>query len=191
MMTIYSIIALAVALAMDAFAVSIATGAYLGNLHTRQIFRLSWHFGLFQAIMPVTGWFSGTTIHDYIAAYAHWVAFGLLVLIGSNMIRGAFSDGVEGIKNDPTKGLSLILLSVATSIDAFAAGLSLSVLNVSIIYPAVIIGITASGFTLLGLYLGSRFAGIVFLKQYTEVLGGIILYMIGAQILYQNGASGI
>jgi len=191
-MTIYSIIALAVALAMDAFAVSIATGAYLGNLHTRQIFRLSWHFGLFQAVMPVAGWFSGTTISGYIAACAHWVAFGLLVLIGSNMIRGAFSDGVEEInKNDPTKGLSLVMLSVATSIDAFAAGLSLSVLNVSIIYPAAIIGITASGFTLIGLYLGSRFAGIVFLKQYTELLGGIILYVIGVQILYQHGVSGI
>lgn len=191
-MTIYSIIALAVALAMDAFAVSIATGAYLRNLHPRQIFRLSWHFGLFQAMMPVAGWFSGTTVSDYIEAYAHWIAFGLLFLIGSNMIRGVFRDHEEEYnKNDPTKGFSLIILSVATSIDAFAAGLSLSVLNVSIIYPAVIIGLTASGFTLFGLYLGSRFARIVFLRKYTELLGGIILYMIGAQILYQHAVLGI
>ena len=177
---------------MDAFAVSIATGAYLQTLHSRQIFRLSWHFGLFQAMMPVVGWFSGTTVHGYIEAYAHWIAFGLLFFIGSNMIRGAFSDkGGEYNKKDPTKGFSLVVLSVATSIDAFAAGLSLSILNVSIVLPAVIIGITASGFTISGLYLGSRSAKIVFLKKYTEFLGGVILYAIGVQILYQHGGFGI
>lgn len=188
-MTIYSIIALAVALAMDAFAVSIATGAYLTSLHIRQVFRLSWHFGLFQAMMPVIGWYSGTTVHVYIEAFDHWIAFGLLVFIGSNMIRGAFTERDEEYdKKDPTKGFSLVMLSVATSIDAFAAGLSLSVLNVSIVIPAFVIGITAAGFTVFGLYLGSRSANILFLKKYTELFGGVILYGIGIQLLYQHGA---
>jgi manganese efflux pump family protein len=191
-MTIYSIIALAVALAMDAFAVSIATGAYLQSIRPRQVFRLSWHFGLFQAMMPVIGWYSGTVVHDYIEAFDHWIAFGLLFFIGSNMIRGAFSDhDEESDKKDPTKGLSLVMLSVATSIDAFAAGLSLSVLRVSIVLPAFVIGITAAGFTILGLYLGSRSATILFLKKYTEFFGGIILYGIGIHILYQHGAMGM
>lgn len=191
-MTIFSIIALAVALAMDAFAVSIATGAYLTSLHIRQVFRLSWHFGLFQGMMPVIGWYSGTTVQESIEVYAHWIAFGLLFFIGSNMIRGAFTDhDEEPDKKDPTKGTSLVMLSVATSIDAFAAGLSLSVLNVSIVIPSFVIGITAAGFTIFGLLLGSRSAKIMYLKKYTELFGGVILYGIGIQILYQHGALGI
>ncbi len=188
-MTIYSIIALAVALAMDAFAVSIATGAHLKTVNFRQFFRLSWHFGFFQALMPVIGWYSGTTVHEFIEAFDHWIAFGLLVFIGSNMVRGAFSGQDEKYdKKDPTKGFNLVMLSVATSIDAFAAGLSLSVLNISIILPALFIGITATGFTVFGLYFGSKSIKLLLFKKYAEIFGGLILYVIGIHILYQHGA---
>ncbi|MBW1842568.1 MAG: manganese efflux pump, partial [Deltaproteobacteria bacterium] len=118
---------------MDAFAVSIATGVILKDVSSRQTFRLSWHFGLFQAMMPVIGWAAGMTIRAYIERYDHWVAFGLLTFVGANMIKAAFQDDKGDDKpKDPTRGMTLVMLSVATSIDALAVGLSLSILNVSI-----------------------------------------------------------
>lgn len=187
-MTGVGIIGLAVALAMDAFAVSIATGAFLCAVSARQFFRLSWHFGFFQTIMPVIGWYSGMVVHSRIDVYGYWVAFGLLMFIGTGMLRSAVSGGDERRKTkDPTRGLSLVMLSIATSVDALAAGLSLSVLKVSIILPAIIIGVTAAGFTLLGLYFGSRSVKLLRVKPYAEIFGGVILYAIGAHILYQHG----
>ncbi|MCK5195152.1 MAG: manganese efflux pump, partial [Desulfobulbaceae bacterium] len=104
---------------MDAFAVSIATGVSLKDVSFRQTFRLSWHFGLFQAMMPVIGWSAGLSIRAYIEGYDHWVAFVLLAFVGINMIREAFQhDKGEEQKKDPTKGVTLVILSVATSIDA-------------------------------------------------------------------------
>lgn len=139
-MHILTIFGIAVALAMDAFAVAIATGVSLKQVSVRQTFRLSWHFGLFQALMPVIGWVFGTTIKGYVDAYAHWVAFILLALVGSNMLKEAIladedDDGEAPPKKDSTKGMTLVVLSVATSIDALAVGLSMSMLQVSIAYP--------------------------------------------------------
>ena len=120
-MTGINILAIAIALAMDAFAVSIATGVSLKNVSLRQTFRLSWHFAPFQALMPVIGWGAGQRVHAIVDAYAHWLAFGLLTIIGVNMIREALKgDAGEKQKRDPTKGASLVMLSVATSIDALA-----------------------------------------------------------------------
>jgi putative Mn2+ efflux pump MntP len=180
--------ALAVALAMDAFAVAIAAGICLGTIHWRQNFRLAWHFGLFQAIMPVIGWGLGLTVRDLIAAYDHWVAFGLLLFVAQNMLREAFQkdDTCERAK-DPTKGLTLVMLSVATSLDALAVGLSLSVVNVSIWTPAVIIGIVACLFTTFGLHLGQRIAKAARVRQLADVLGGTVLLIIGLNILRVHG----
>lgn len=184
-----SILGIAVALAMDAFAVAIATGVSLKKVSVRQTFRLSWHFGLFQALMPLMGWFFGTTIKNYVESYAHWIAFALLFLVGANMLREAFEleEAAEKDKKDATKGLTLVMLSVATSIDALAVGFSMSLLQVSIIYPAIIIGIVAGLFTIAGLQLGKKAANIEKLSPIAEILGGLVLWGIGINILREQG----
>jgi putative Mn2+ efflux pump MntP len=177
-----SIVALAVALAMDAFAVALAAGAILRPLTFRPCFRLAFHFGLFQAIMPVIGWLAGLTVQSFVAAWSHWIAFCLLMYIGGRMIHEALAakEGVERA-NDPSKGLTLMALSVATSIDALAVGLTLAMLDVVIWIPSLVIGLVAAGFTVMGLFLGTR-AGKLWGKR-VEVAGGAILIMIGLKIL--------
>jgi len=189
-MQILTTFGIAVALAMDAFAVAIATGVSLKQVSLRQTFRLSWHFGLFQAMMPIIGWALGASIQDYVAAYAHWVAFIMLALVGSNMLREAIltdddEDETVAVK-DSTKGMTMVMLSVATSIDALAVGLSMSMLQVSIAYPALIIGIVAGLFTIAGLHLGKRVARLTWLSTWAEILGGLVLWMIGLNILREN-----
>ena len=189
-MHILTILGIAVALAMDAFAVAIATGVALRQVSFRQTFRLSWHFGLFQALMPVIGWGVGSSIQSYVETYAHWVAFVLLALVGSNMLKEALlTDDEEepAPRKDATKGMTLVVLSIATSIDALAVGLSMSMLNVSIAYPAIIIGIVAGLFTITGLHLGKRVAGLAWLSNWAEALGGLVLWIIGLNILRENG----
>jgi putative Mn2+ efflux pump MntP len=177
-----SLIALAVALAMDAFAVALAAGVILQPLRFRPCFRLAFHFGLFQAMMPVIGWLAGLTIRSFVAAWSHWIAFLLLVFIGGQMIHQALS-GEEGENRsaDPSRGLTLLALSVATSIDALAVGLSLAMLEVAIWMPALVIGVVACAFTVLGLFLGAR-AGKRWGK-WVEMAGGLILIGIGLKIV--------
>ncbi len=187
-MGFFSIIALAVALAMDALAVSISAGVYIRQVSARQFFRLSWHFGLFQAMMPVIGWSAGLSVRRRIEQFDHWVAFLLLAVVATGMLRQAFGKpGDSGLKADPTRGWRLIMLSVATSIDALAVGLSLSIIGVSVWFPAVIIGITAALFTLCGLALGSRAGRTAWLRRYAEIAGALVLYGIGLHILYDHG----
>ncbi|WP_035215110.1 manganese efflux pump MntP family protein [Desulfobulbus elongatus] len=177
-----SLIAVAVALAMDAFAVSLAAGAILHPLTFRPCFRLAFHFGLFQAIMPVLGWLAGLTVQAFVAAWSHWIAFALLLYIGGRMVREALDDG-DGMERaiDPSRGLTMVALAVATSIDALAVGLTLAMLDVVIWIPSLVIGLVASGFTLLGLFLGTR-AGRRWGRR-VEVVGGAILIGIGLKIL--------
>ncbi|VVS94765.1 manganese efflux pump MntP [Desulfoluna spongiiphila] len=185
------LISLAVALAMDAFAVSVAVGIRLKTVNPRQMFRLSWHFGLFQALMPVLGWCLGVNIRSFVESFDHWIAFGLLAFVGGKMFWDAFQDEEEaGDTSDPTRSMSLVLLSVATSIDALAVGFSMSVLDVAIAFPAIVIGVTASMFTLLGMQLGSRFASTSRLSHWAEILGGLVLFFIGFHILFEHGGFG-
>jgi putative Mn2+ efflux pump MntP len=187
-MTLFNIFTIAVALAMDAFAVSIAAGLSLKTVSFRQTFRLAWHFGLFQALMPIIGWSAGYMLRSYIEQYDHWVAFGLLAFVGGRMIREAFHpDRETREKKDPTKGLTMVLLSVAVSIDALAVGLSLAMIKVTIFFPAGVIGIVALIFTVLGLRLGKRIGGFSHLSMYVEILGGIALLLIGLNILREHG----
>lgn len=185
-MQLIDILMIAVGLAMDAFAVAMAVGLHLsrrGKMSLRQYFRLSFHFGLFQFLMPVVGWLGGMTIHRYIAPFDHWVAFALLTYIGLKLIReGGRTEEYE--RDDPTRGMSLVVLSVATSIDALATGLSLAFLSQGIIYPAVIIGIVAALFTLAGLFLGKGFGQ----RWHGRValVGGLILIGIGVKILLEH-----
>ena len=187
-MSTISLLGLAIALAMDAFAVAIAVGIDLKTVNLRQTFRLSWHFGLFQAMMPVIGWAAGTTIRDLVQAYDHWIAFGLLAVIGCNMIREAFAEEDEHEpQRDATKGWTMIMLSVATSIDALAVGFSMSLLQISIITPSLVIGCVAAAFTLIGLHLGRWLGASRRLSLYSEIIGGLVLFGIGLHILYEHG----
>ncbi|MEW6078414.1 MAG: manganese efflux pump MntP family protein [Thermodesulfobacteriota bacterium] len=187
-MSLLAIIGLAVALAMDALAVSVAAGVCIQQVSARQFFRLSWHFGLFQAMMPVVGWCAGLSVRRWIEQYDHWLAFLLLAVVGAGMLRQAFGkEDEDEIKTDPTRGWRLVILSVATSIDALAVGLSLSLIGVSVWFPAVIIGLTAGLFTFSGMLLGSRAGRIAWLKRYAEIIGGLVLYAIGLRILYDHG----
>ena len=126
-----TLLGIALGLAMDAFAVAIGAGLQLCNVTKRQTFRLAWHFGLFQAFMPILGWLAGLTLVEYIAPVDHWIAFGLLAFIGGKMIYEALKHQDEEVDRcDPTKGWRLVMLSIATSIDALAVGLSMAVLGV-------------------------------------------------------------
>jgi putative Mn2+ efflux pump MntP len=169
---------------MDAFAVALATGVVLEEVTGRHTFRLAWHFGLFQFLMPVIGWAAGLSIERWMADYDHWLAFGLLAFIGGKMIRDGLTRREKETIRDPTRGISLVILSVATSIDALAVGLSLGVLRVTIWYPAAVIGVVALALTAAGIHLGRR-VGVRF-GQKVEVLGGAILVGIGLKILVQH-----
>ena len=181
-----SLLALACALAMDAFAVAAVTGLALKPMTRRHVFRLAFHFGLFQALMPTLGWLAGTSIQKYIASFDHWVAFGLLVIVGGRMIREALHghEVERSAVSDPTAGWSLVTLSVATSIDALAVGLSMAMLGLTIVVPALVIGIVAALFTAVGMAVGRRVGSI--LGRRVEVLGGLILVGIGVRILIEH-----
>lgn len=184
-MSTLTLLGIALGLAMDAFAVAIGAGLQLVDVSPRQTFRLAWHFGLFQALMPVLGWLAGRTLVEYIEPVDHWIAFGLLTFIGGKMVYEAFQEkDEEADACDPTKGWRLVMLSIATSIDALAVGLSLAVLGVSIWYPALVIGIVAGVLTTVGLDLGKRFGGL--LGRRMEVVGGLILIGIGIKILVEH-----
>ena len=180
-MNFLEILLIALSMAMDAFAVCLGAGTLRQTTGARPTFRLSFHFGLFQFLMPVAGWFAGTTIVRYIAAYDHWVAFALLAFVGIRMLRSGFSDSSESYKNDPSRGWSLVMLSIATSIDALAIGLSLAIMGVTIWYPAVVIGVVTGLVSWLGLRLGNVLGG-KFGKR-MEIVGGIVLILIVVRIL--------
>ncbi len=175
---------LALGMAMDAFAVCVGVGTQQRIAGRRPTFRLAFHFGLFQFVMPVIGWYAGKTVVQYISAYDHWVAFGLLGFVGGRMIRSGLDARPEARGGDPSRGWTLVLLSVATSIDALAVGFSLGLIGVTIWYPAVVIGIVTGLVSWLGLRLGAGL-GMRFGKR-IEILGGIVLIGIGLRILISH-----
>ena len=177
-MSLLEILFIAIGLAMDACAVSIVAGATLPAVTPRPAFRLSFHFGLFQFLMPVLGWFAGSRISHLVAAVDHWVACGLLAIIGVRMIRSGWRADTSAPVGDPSRGWALVLLSVATSIDAFAIGLSLAMLRVNIWYPSAVV---TAGLSLAGLQIGRR-RGNRFGRR-MEIVGGCILLLIGLRIL--------
>jgi manganese efflux pump family protein len=184
-MSLLATVGLAFGLGIDAFSVAVASGVALGRVSPRQTFRLSFHFGLFQFGMPILGWLVGALVADYVREIDHWIAFGLLAFVGARMIAGAMGGKDENLPpRDPTKGASLVLLSLATSIDAFAVGLTLALVGSSILLPAVVIGLVAANMTLIGLHLG-KFAGKL-LGSKMEVVGGVVLIAIGLKILLEH-----
>jgi manganese efflux pump family protein len=178
------IILLAISLAMDAFAVAISVGGTEFMASKRARFRISFHFGLFQFLMPVIGWFGGNTIQSYIENYDHWIALLLLAFVGCKMIRESRSTEPQSYRLDPSRGWSLMMLSIATSIDALAVGFSLAIMNVDIWRPSVLIGFITAGLSLLGILMGNRI-GRKFGKR-IEMLGGLTLIMIGIKIVIEH-----
>jgi len=177
------LLAIAVALAMDAFAVATVAGLSLKVLTKRHLFRLSFHFGLFQALMLATGWLIGNAAYVLVARASHWIAFVLLLLVGGNVIWHAFHGTDETRKSlDPTSGWQLVFLSFATSIDALAVGISLAMIGASIAISASVVGLMATALTLLGMVLGRRVS--VLWGKSVEVFGGLILIAIGFLILW-------
>ncbi|MGE4552000.1 MAG: manganese efflux pump MntP family protein [Desulfovibrionaceae bacterium] len=187
-MSTVQLLLLAVALAMDAFAVALAAGATLPCVTARRTFRLAWHFGLFQAVMPVLGWALGLGLRRWIESFDHWLAFALLAFVGGRMIWEAFDHAEDQPRRDPTRGATLVLLSVATSIDALAVGLSLALLGAPILVPVLVIGLVAFAFTAAGMHLGRGFRQLAGLGRTAEVLGGLVLLAIGVHILHEHGA---
>lgn len=183
-MDLLTVFGIALALAMDAFAVALTAGAVLNPLTRRHLFRLGFHFGLFQALMPIGGWLIGMTVQKWISAYDHWIAFGLLAFVGGRMILEAFNKEEDKEVSDPTRGLTMVMLSVATSIDALAVGLSLAMLGISVWMPAAVIGVVAGILTVLGMLLGRRL-GHNWGKR-VEVCGGLVLCVIGLKILLEH-----
>ena len=182
-MSLASIFFIALSMAMDAFAVSLGSGVKIGP-GPRPVFRIAFHFGLFQAILPILGWLFGNTIEPYVRGFDHWVAFGLLAFVGLRMIRSGLSKGEEENPKDPSRGWTMVMLSVAVSIDALAVGLSLGVLGVNIWTPALIIGLVTGALSLLGLRVGNEVG-----RRYgkpVEVLGGLVLIGIGVRIVMSH-----
>ena len=167
---------------MDSFSVSITRGITNTNKIFYEALKTGFFFGLFQAIMPLIGWLVGISVIELISGFDHWIAFGLLVIIGFRMIFESLSTKSKKLVYSSSYRV-LILLSIATSIDALAVGLSLSLLETSIIIPMIIIGIITFFLSFLGVYLGKTF-GSYFEK--IGVIGGIILIAIAIKILIEH-----
>ena len=183
-MNIISIIFIAFGLAMDAFAVSITSGLTIKSLKINNTLKIAAFFGLFQAIMPIIGWLAGLSFREIISDVDHWIAFGLLFLIGCKMIYESSKMEVNNNKINPLNVYVLLILSIATSIDALAIGLTLSFLNVSIILPSIIIGAITFLLSVIGVYFGNKF-GHYFVRK-IEMVGGFILIGIGIKILSEH-----
>ncbi len=183
-MDFFSILLIAFGLAMDAFAVSVASGVTITAMGLRQTMTIALSFGLFQGIMPIIGWAAGIGFRDAIAAYDHWLAFLLLTAIGAKMIWESFHLEEKECDEFCMSGGRLLVLSVATSIDALAVGFSFSLLNITILTPALIIGIVTFVLSYLGIILGRR-VGHLF-EGKIEIAGGIILILIGVKILLEH-----
>jgi len=180
----FTLIGVAAALAMDAFAVAASVAVSLPRWTARHTFRLSWHFGIFQAGMFLVGGFSGKALSAYIEQIDHWIAFGVLLFLGLRMIAGSFQPKDKLSHYDPTRGLSLVGLSSATSIDALAVGVSLGLVGTALWVPAVVIGLVALVLTAGACRLGRLVGG--HLGKWAERLGGVVLIGIGFRILFQH-----
>lgn len=179
-----TILLIAFGLAMDALAVSLSTGLALGCPTSRNAATIGGAFGLFQAAMPVIGWSAGSAFKSLIAGLDHWVAFGLLSLIGCKMVFEAVRPEHERQPLNPLDPHVLLVLSLATSIDALAVGLSFAMLDGSIVTPALIIGVITFSLSFFGVLAGAKVGKLM--GRRVEVLGGLILLGIGIRILVEH-----
>lgn len=179
-MNIVELLMLSFGLAMDAFATSIGKGLSLGKVNIKHMLTVGCWFGGFQFLMPVIGYFAGSFFADIVDRYDHWIAFILLVLIGANMIREAVK-GEDEDEDTSLKAAEMLLLAVATSIDALAVGVSLAFMRANIFYCASAIGIVCFCFSAVGIKAGSRLGQKN--RKTAEIIGGIVLIFLGTRIL--------
>ena len=179
---IVSIVLIAVALAMDAFAVSLCKGLAMKRPDLKSVIIIALWFGTFQALMPVIGYLLGSSMYDLMKDYDHWIAFGLLFLIGANMIRESFSEEEE--MDADIYPIPMLILAIATSIDAFAVGISLAMDGSDIISSVLIIGVITFLISAVGVKIGAKVGGI--LGKRAELFGGLILIVIGVKIVLEH-----
>jgi manganese efflux pump family protein len=187
-MTHLTLILLALALAMDAFAVSIASGIAIKDLRIKHSLIIASWFGAFQAIMPLLGWLSGIKLQRFICEIDHWIVFGLLLFIGCKMIYEAFKIEAAEKKTDPMDVAVLFSLSIATSIDAFAAGVSFALLDIGVVEPVIVIGVITFIMSFIGVWIGDR--GTHFFEKKMEIAAGLVLIGIGIKVLVSHLVSG-
>lgn len=183
-MQLLTITIIAVGLAMDAFAVSIVSGSAYKQLKIKHAFRIAVFFGGFQALMPLVGSLAGMSVKEYVANYDHWIAFILLSAVGAKMIYESFKITSAEENFNPENILVLLVLSVATSIDALAIGITLSFLQVSVTVAVVIIGMVTFVLSYLGVLIGTKFGH--FFENKIEAVGGLVLVALGIKILIQH-----
>ena len=181
-MDAWVLLVVAVSLAMDCFAVSLGIGSSPLPTTSCRVWRIAWHFGFFQFLMACLGWLLGSTIVTFISGFDHWIAFSLLAWVGIRMIREGISGGEEHESlEDPSKGKILVMLSLATSLDALAVGLSMALLKVNILAAGLVIGLVSFVLSVEGLLVGNKLSE-KFGKR-MEIVGGIVLLLIGLRIL--------
>lgn len=183
-MDMFTMVLIAVGLAMDSFAVSITSGVTTKNLRIANALKIAMFFGLFQAGMPIIGWLAGLSVIELISGIDHWVAFGLLSLIGCKMIYESIKREPREKKITPMNAYVLLILSVATSIDALAVGLSFAFLKIYIATPIIVIGTVTFLLSFIGVFAGNKFGH--FFEKKIEITGGIILIGIGIKILLEH-----
>lgn len=183
-MDLLNIVLIAVGLSMDCFAVAIACGMNMKKLKSWPSLRIALSFALFQGAMPLFGWLAGSTFKHLIESYDHWIAFGILLLLGARMIYEQFHSHPDQKKMDPYRKRVVLMLSVATSIDALAVGLSFALLNMNLLLTTSIIALTTFLFTLLGLLIGNR--SYFRFTIPAELIGGLVLISIGTKILFEH-----
>ena len=184
MTSLLSIVLIAIGLSMDSFAVSLSNGMSIKELSIQKMLLIAFSLAFFQAVMPLLGWLSGIGIEDYIKEIDHWIAFVLLSFIGGKMVYEGFFAKDQQSKKTTFKTKTLILQSIATSIDAFAVGISFAFLDVNIIKPVVIIGLVTFLFSITGLVLGKTIGKR--LGHKAEIFGGLVLIGIGTKILIEH-----
>lgn len=182
-MGLLEIVLIGIGLAMDAFAVSICKGLSMKKLEFKKTIIIALYFGIFQAIMPVAGYFLGVNFQSLVTSIDHWIAFILLAVIGGNMIKESFDDEEEK-RNDKVDFKTMIVLAIATSIDALAVGITFAFLKVNIILSVTFIGIITFIISILGVKIGNKF-GDKFQNK-AELVGGIILILMGFKILLEH-----
>ena len=180
-MPFWEIVFVALGLSMDAVAVCVvaATSGYVPD--RRAVFRLAFHFGLFQFLMPVLGWAAGAVLERYVGTADRWIAFALLAAVGGHMIYVALHPEARSQQTDPTRGLKLVMLSTATSLDALAVGLSLALAGIVVWTPSLVIGLITGGLCLGAISLGNRLR--TTFARWAELLGGAVLILIGLRML--------
>ncbi|MCJ2556414.1 MAG: manganese efflux pump MntP family protein [Candidatus Thermoplasmatota archaeon] len=183
-MDILTMVLIAIGLAMDSLAVSITSGLEMRELKISKALKIAVFFGSFQALMPVLGWLAGLSLTDLISGIDHWIAFALLSLIGCKMIYESIRLESREKVIDPMNVYLLLMLSIATSIDALAVGITFAFLEVSIVTPIIIIGVVTFLLSLLGVFVGNK-VGHLFEKK-IGIAGGLILIGIGIRILIEH-----